>query len=263
LNLYDTIGWQYSQVRKADSRVTEMLLRELALEPGKWIADVGAGTGNYALALAERGYHVHAVEPSRVMLSQAKVHRQVRYSPGYAEGLPLEDGGVDAVICVSAIHHFRDLDRAVREMDRVCNGGRIVILTVDVRLAESYWFNDYFPDVFDNNLLRFQPLRDLVVRLRHVSRRRIRISPLHIPHDFEDLFSGAAWSRPQACFCPTFRSCWSSLRSVSQCSVEDALRRLANDLETGEFRRRYPDLQKRQEMDLGIRILTLLPRTSC
>ena len=261
MNLYDTIGGQYSQVRKADPRVTEILLRELALQPGKWIADVGAGTGNYALALAERGYQVRAVEPSQVMLGQAKAHPQIQYSRGYAEELPLEDRGVDAIICVNAIHHFRDLDRAVCEMDRVCNGGRIVILTADVRLAESYWFNDYFPDVFDNNLLRFQPLNDLVVRLRRVSRRRIRISPFHIPHDFADPFCGAAWSRPQACFCPTFRSCWSSLTSVSMRSVEDALRRLANDLKSGEFRGRYPDLQRRQEMDLGIRILTLLPRT--
>jgi SAM-dependent methyltransferase len=261
LNLYDTIGEQYSQVRKADPRVTEMLLRELALQPGKWIADIGAGTGNYALALAERGYHVRAVEPSQVMLGQTKVHLQVQYSQGYAEELPLVDGEVDAIICVNAIHHFRDLDRAVREMDRVCNGGRIVILTADVRLAEPYWFNDYFPDVFDNNLLRFQPLQDLVVRLRRVSGRRIRISPLHIPHDFVDLFCGAAWSRPQACFYPTFRSCWSSLTSVSRRSVEDALRRLANDLETGEFGGRYPDLLRKQEMDLGVRVLTLLPRT--
>jgi len=261
LNFYDTIGRQYSQVREADPRVTEMLLRELALQPGKCIADVGAGTGNYAFALAERGYHVRAVEPSQVMLSQARPHPQVQYSQGYAEELPLENAGVDAMICVNAIHHFRDLDRAVREMDRVCNEGRIVILTADVRLAESYWFNDYFPDVFDNNLLRFQPLNDLVVRLRRVSRRRVSITPLHIPHDFADLFCGAAWSRPQACLSPTFRSCWSSLTSVSLRSVEDGLRRLTKDLETGEFRRRYPDLQRRQEMDLGIRILTLLPRT--
>lgn len=51
------------------------------------------------------------------------------------------------------------------------------------------------------------------------------------------------------------------LTSVSERSVGDALRRLANDLETGEFRRRDLDLQRRQEMNLGIRILTLLPRT--
>ena len=196
LNFYDTIGRQYSQVREADPRVTEMLLRELALQPGKCIADVGAGTGNYALALAERGYHVRAVEPSQVMLSQARPHPQIQYSQGYAEELPLENAGVDAMICVNAIHHFRDLDRAVREMDRVCNEGRIVILTADVRLAESYWFNDYFPDVFDNNLLRFQPLNDLVVRLRRVSRRRVWITPLRIPHDFADLFCGAAPSLP-------------------------------------------------------------------
>ena len=84
---------------------------------------------------------------------------------------------------------------------------------------------------------------------------------LHGARRVADLFCGAAWSRPQACLSPTFRSCWSSLTSVSLRSVEDGLRRLAKDLETGEFRRRYPDLQRRQEMDLGIRILTLLPRT--
>ena len=49
------------------------------------IADIGAGAGNYAAALADRGYRVMAVEPSAAMRAQAAPHDNVTWISGSAE----------------------------------------------------------------------------------------------------------------------------------------------------------------------------------
>ena len=47
------------------------LVRLLDLPADASIADIGAGTGNYANALAAAGYRVQAIEPSATMRAQA------------------------------------------------------------------------------------------------------------------------------------------------------------------------------------------------
>lgn len=71
----DVIGIGYSDTRRADPRITERLLEMLALPVGSSILDVGAGTGNYSVALAEAGYRVMALEPSAVMRGQGQGNR--------------------------------------------------------------------------------------------------------------------------------------------------------------------------------------------
>lgn len=74
MTLYDVIGKTYSSTRRSDSRIAEKLLEILASSQASTIADIGAGTGSYALVLAERGYRVFAIEPSAMMRSQAIAH---------------------------------------------------------------------------------------------------------------------------------------------------------------------------------------------
>ena len=69
---YESIGEGYSRHRQADSRIVRELARLLELPKGSEIVDVGAGTGNYAFALARLGYRVVAVEPSATMRRQAQ-----------------------------------------------------------------------------------------------------------------------------------------------------------------------------------------------
>ncbi|MDR9453838.1 MAG: class I SAM-dependent methyltransferase [Wenzhouxiangella sp.] len=75
---YETIyGNQYQQLTKA---TLELIQSQLG-EPPKQIIDFGAGTGRLAVPLAEKGYHVTAVEPCQAMLDQlAKkdVHGQIQ-----------------------------------------------------------------------------------------------------------------------------------------------------------------------------------------
>lgn len=51
--LYDSIGKHYCRTRKSDSRIVAVLLDILATSEPRTIVDIGAGTGSYALALAD------------------------------------------------------------------------------------------------------------------------------------------------------------------------------------------------------------------
>lgn len=53
--LYDTIGAGYAKSRLADVRIVDALCEAIHLPPNSTVLDVGAGTGKYARALAERG----------------------------------------------------------------------------------------------------------------------------------------------------------------------------------------------------------------
>lgn len=69
---YNTIGKGYTKHRQADIRIVDLLYSLLNLPNGSVIADIGAGTGNYSLALAHKGYKMKAVEPSIVMRTQSR-----------------------------------------------------------------------------------------------------------------------------------------------------------------------------------------------
>ncbi len=59
--LFDEIGEAYDETRQADERIVALVRKFLHLIPGATIADVGAGTGNYSVALAEAGFQVFAI----------------------------------------------------------------------------------------------------------------------------------------------------------------------------------------------------------
>ena len=56
--LYDAIGKNYAYTRRSDPRIAENLLEILSSSQVSTVADIGAGTGSYALVLAEHGYRV-------------------------------------------------------------------------------------------------------------------------------------------------------------------------------------------------------------
>ena len=90
------------------------------------VADVGAGTGKLTATLAGLGAEVTAVEPDPQMREELRrAMPGVRSVPGSAEGLPLPDASVDAVLAGQAMHWF-DLDRAIPEIARVLRPGGVL-----------------------------------------------------------------------------------------------------------------------------------------
>lgn len=117
----------------------EALLVE-ALSPlaGRHVADVGAGTGRAALALASRGAVVHGFDASAEMLAVARdrvaaAGLVATFDVADAQALPLADRSVDDAVCFRLLMHVLDWRRTIAELCRVARR-RVVI---DVPAASS------------------------------------------------------------------------------------------------------------------------------
>ncbi|HEX6508516.1 MAG TPA: methyltransferase domain-containing protein [Chloroflexota bacterium] len=112
----------------------------LAAQPGERFLEVGSGTGEDAVRLAEAvgpGGSVVGVEPSEIMLDEARRRFGDRELPlewiqADAEALPFPDGSFDGAHADRVLQHVADPARVIGEMVRVTrSGGRIVISDTD------------------------------------------------------------------------------------------------------------------------------------
>jgi SAM-dependent methyltransferase len=89
------------------------------------VADLGAGTGISARALARLGARVFAIEPNAAMRSAAAPDPRVTWIDGTAEATTLPGGSVDLAVALQAWHWF-DGAAAVAEARRILRpGGRL------------------------------------------------------------------------------------------------------------------------------------------
>jgi SAM-dependent methyltransferase len=103
------------------------------------VLDLGAGTGQLARRLVERGLDVVAVEPSPQMRHQlAKGLPEVCVLAGSAERIPLDDSAVDAVLVAQA-WHWVNPDQAVPEIARVLRPGGRLGLVWNIRDERLDW----------------------------------------------------------------------------------------------------------------------------
>ncbi len=233
LPAYDRIGRGYSRHRAPDPRIVGRLARMLGPPGNGAVLDVGAGTGNYAAALAGRGYEVVAVEPSATMRDQAENVPGMHWVDATAERLPLPDCCAGGVVCVLALHHFLGPEAALSEMRRVAGGGPIVIFTFDPRAGEPFWFAEYSPELWCEAHGTFPPLEEVVELLERVSGRRIEVSEFPLAHDLRDGFAAAGWRRPEMYLDAGARAAMSCFALADQTTAEDGLRRLSRDLDSG------------------------------
>ena len=139
------------------------IVKELDIEPGYYVLDIGSGTGVLlpflSAELGEEGKIV-ALDFSAEMLGQAKA-KNFQPIVGFAQAdvlaIPLADNSVDLTICNSVFPHFDDKARALKEIARVLrNNGRLVIchtmsLAMVNQLHQSIGgaiANDLLPDEF-------------------------------------------------------------------------------------------------------------------
>jgi ubiquinone/menaquinone biosynthesis C-methylase UbiE len=96
---------------------------------GAAFADVGAGTGKFAVLLARRGYTVFAVEPNADMRGQLALtlalYPNAKVVAGSAESTTLSAQSVDIVTCAQALHWF-DRNAFWAECRRVGKPGGLV-----------------------------------------------------------------------------------------------------------------------------------------
>jgi SAM-dependent methyltransferase len=237
---YDTIGVNYAGLRRPDARIASAIAA--ALGPARSVLNVGAGAGSYEPA----DRRVTAVEPSLEMIRQrgagAAAVVQAR-----AEDLPFGDAAFDAAMAVLTVHHWADKAKGLRELRRVARD-RVVVLTFDPA-HRGAWLLDYFPELAALDDRQMPAMADYAAWLGPVE-----ISAVPVPHDCADGFLFAYWRRPAAYLDPRIRAAMSSFWALGDPS--DGLERLARDLDSGAWARRYADQLALDAYDAGYRLVT-------
>ena len=248
--IYDTIGDSYSRTRQADARIVERIVQLLNLPSEARILDIGAGTGNYAHALADRGFTVTALEPSTVMSDQATEHPRIRWAKGSAEDLPFDSSAFDAAILILCIHHFSDLQRALEEAQRVVTqGGPVLIFTYDPSAIDEPWLFDYFPKFRTQIQEAFSSTNHIASCF--IPKFLVEAHPFPLPHDLRDSFAGAAWRYPERYLDEDFRKGTSAFRQLDAATTSTCLAQLRNDLEAGHWDRKHSKLRTLTEYEHG------------
>jgi demethylmenaquinone methyltransferase/2-methoxy-6-polyprenyl-1,4-benzoquinol methylase len=119
--------------------------------PGSRALDVATGTGDLAIALADRGADVVGVDFAEKMLEIARRKAPgIEFAQGNALSLDYRDDLFDAATVGFGARNFSDLDQGLREMARVVRpGGRVVVLeiTTPQRPPLSWFFRMWFDTV--------------------------------------------------------------------------------------------------------------------
>jgi ubiquinone/menaquinone biosynthesis C-methylase UbiE len=254
-SIYDIIGDSYNKNRTADERTLEIIIDLLNLPAGKLIVDIGAGTGNYTNALANLGYRLFAVEPSEIMREQAVPNSNVAWIAGLAEFLPLHDASMDGAIIVLSLHHFSNIRSAAKEVARVCPAGPLVVLTMDPRESEEFWFYDYFPEIAQHVLESFPQLNEVIDIFSGIENWSTQVITFPLPHDFADKNMCAGWNRPEIYLDPMMRQNTSGFALASKPVVRRGITLLENDLQSGKWDKLNGYLRRKDSFDAGFRFL--------
>ena len=237
--LYDTIGVDYSNLRRPDPRIAEAI--HAHLEGAASVLNVGAGAGSYE----PTHIRVTAVEPSAEMIRQRPKDNTVVVQAA-AEDLPFEDQSFDASMAILTVHHWSDVGKGLREMRRVTRG-KIIVFTFDP-LASNFWLLDYLPELGTLDQQHMSGMADFEAVLGPVQRIAVPI-----PHDCTDGMLCAYWRRPAAYLDPKVRRSMSSFWKIA--NVTEPLRRLENDLRSGEWARKYSRFLDQESCDFGYHLL--------
>ena len=239
---YDTIGRGYAEVRRPDPRIAKMI-RD-AVGDARTVVNVGAGTGSYEPGDLE----VVAVEPSAAMIAQ-RPHGSARVVRAYAENLPFQDKSFDVALAILTLHHWTDWRRGLAEMRRVA--AKTVVLTHDPRIGAEFWIMEYFPQFARDDAVRFCSMDQLIAVLDPCT-----VLEVPIPADCRDGFLGAYWRRPEAYLDPAVRRGISSFGvAQDQDALQRGLTRLASDVESGQWHRRWGHLATLPALDIGYRLV--------
>jgi ubiquinone/menaquinone biosynthesis C-methylase UbiE len=137
--------WYDRTTRRDMPEFRALATRIAAMVPaGATVLEVAPGPGFLSIELARRGLRVRAVDISQTFIGIARHNAAsegvaVWFEQGNASELPIENEGVDFVICRAAFKNFSQPVKALAEMRRVLRPGgtaMIIDLRRDVRGAE-------------------------------------------------------------------------------------------------------------------------------
>jgi demethylmenaquinone methyltransferase/2-methoxy-6-polyprenyl-1,4-benzoquinol methylase len=147
-------GWRTKAIKSIESIAPQQIL------------DVATGTGDLAIAAAQRFQHCQVVgvdiaaqmlEVGKVKIADKILSERIIMQVGDSEALQFPDGHFDAVLCAYGTRNFQDLHKGLAEMYRVTReGGRVAIL--EFSKPKSFPINQLFAIYFKYMLPLFGKL---------------------------------------------------------------------------------------------------------
>jgi 2-polyprenyl-3-methyl-5-hydroxy-6-metoxy-1,4-benzoquinol methylase len=122
---------RFSRGVRHDDPVIERVRAQLPAQDGR-VLDVGAGTGRYAVPLAEMGARVVAVEPNEAMarlLHQEAREREVSVGVELGEWPDAEPrvGSAEVVLCAHVVYPIADVVPFIRALDRAARCAVVMV----------------------------------------------------------------------------------------------------------------------------------------
>lgn len=137
-----------------DKVETDLAFKLFTPEKGMKVLDVGCGTGNFSVKLAQLGCKVVGIDISEEMLKKAKEKAQkegldIEFHKMDIYNLDLGDDTFDAVFSMAAFEFIEEPEKAMEELFRVAKkGSQILIGTIS---RDSSWGQLYLSDEFQKN----------------------------------------------------------------------------------------------------------------
>ena len=125
---------QFSEFSDEDIRVAGNQYFDIVPESiytGKYVLDVGCGTGRWSKFLSEKVNAIEAIDPSEAVVSAATLLQNddnVRISQASAGDIPFPDNTFDLALSLGVLHHIPDTQAAMQKcIDKLKPGGHFLV----------------------------------------------------------------------------------------------------------------------------------------
>ncbi len=176
---FSRIAHRYKDLRTTDAEPVLFVEKKLQNFNNIEAADVGCGTGRYAIKLfhhlGER-LHLRCIDYNRRMLKELTKNLGKRRIKNFttinaaAGALPLASNSLDAVFTFNAIHHFKFLD-FLEETSRILreNGYSFIYTRLRSQNKRNIW-GRFFPGFHEKEkrLYEMNELKELVGKIPHL-----------------------------------------------------------------------------------------------
>ncbi|WP_374377643.1 class I SAM-dependent methyltransferase [Dongia sp.] len=236
--VYDRIGVGYDRTRRADPNLAAEIVNLLGVDFPSPVLDIGCGTGNYTIAVADRNVVTVGLDQSTLMLRRARAKEpRIEWVAGNAEYLPFRDGTFAGAFCTMTLHHLRDFDAVFAEIARVMRPGtRFVAFTALPEQAEQFWLNAYFPQMMRRAVARMPGRARIESSLQKAGLRLAQLVPFNVPERPVDFVLYCGKHRPELYFDAKVRGNIFAFTAIDLAQeIGEGLAQLDAELASGKF----------------------------